>query len=39
MCANIDDTKKNKKEEKKNRIQHVFIVGAKGFAYGGYETF
>jgi len=21
------------------RIQHVFIIGAKGFSYGGYETF
>ena len=20
-------------------MQHVFIVGAKGFVYGGYETF
>ena len=20
-------------------MQHVFIVGAKGFTYGGYETF
>ena len=24
---------------RKNKIQHVFVVGAKGFTYGGYETF
>ena len=26
-------------KEKGTSMQHVFIVGAKGFTYGGYETF